>query len=111
DFVAARGVEAKKFAGMYAWLKFPGLEPSVDAGIGRSIPLSERDSYRDNWWCTAAFASNTDSESAKKRSEIMSPVFITNAQRAIAAKEQAMLSFGAAPNYISQQVLKWATSN
>ncbi len=113
NFVAARGLDARRFAAIYAWLKFPGLEPRVDVGIGRSIPLSEQDSYRDNWWCAAAFATDSSEASAKKRaaSEIMSPVFLTNAQRANAGKEFTMLSMGAAPNYISQQVLKWATSN
>lgn len=116
NFLTARGLEASRFAGIYAWLKFPGLEPIVDAGIGRSIPLGEQDSYRDNWWCSAAFASTTadSEESAKKRAanEVMSPVFLTNAQRANASKEYSILSsVGAGPNYISQQVVAWATSN
>jgi hypothetical protein len=114
NFLAARDPEAKKFAAIYAWLKFPGLEPIVDAGVGRLIPLGEQDSYRDNWWCSAALAANAEQEEgAKKRAanEVMAPAFMTSAQRANASKEYVMLSMGAAPNYISQQVVEWATRN
>jgi hypothetical protein len=115
-FLAAPDWQARQFAGIYAWLKFPGLEPVVDVGIGRQIPLGEQDSYRDNWWCSAAYtASAVDSEeSAKKRAadEVLAPAFLTKTQQANAGKEYALLSsLGAAPNYISQQVVAWATRN
>lgn len=116
NFLAARDPEAKQFAAIYAWLKFPGMEPIVDAGIGRSIPLGEQDSYRDNWWCSAAFTANPSDaeEGAKKHTAIeeMSPAFLTKAQRANAGKEYAMISsLGAGPNYISRAVVEWATSH
>jgi hypothetical protein len=116
NFLAAPDWQAKQFAAIYAWLRFPGLEPTVDTGIGRQIPLSEQDSYRDNWWCSAAYIASTDNseESAKKRAanEVMAPAFLTSAQQANAGKEYALLSsLGAAPNYISQQVVAWATRN
>jgi tetratricopeptide (TPR) repeat protein len=116
NFLAAHDPQAKQFAGIYAWLKFPGLEPIVDAGIGRQIPLGEQDSYRDNWWCAAAFTPSTDDseDGAKKRAanEVMAPAFLTRAQQANANKEYVLLSsLGAAPNYISQQVVEWATRN
>jgi len=116
NFLAARDPGAKEFAAIYAWLKFPGLEPIVDTGIGRSTPLGEQDSYRDNWWCSAAFTANPDNaeEGAKKHAakEEMPPAFLTRAQRANANKEYAMISsLGAGPNYISRQVVEWATSH
>ena len=46
--------DARRFAGAYLALKFPGLRPHVTAGIGRGSTLEELDSYRDNWWCSAA---------------------------------------------------------
>jgi hypothetical protein len=115
-FLAAPDWQARQFAGIYAWLKFPGLEPVVDVGIGRQIPLGEQDSYRDNWWCSAAYtASVVDSEeSGKKRAanEVLAPSFLTRAQQANASKEYVLLSsVGAAPNYISQRVVEWATRN
>jgi hypothetical protein len=116
NFLAAPDWQAKQFAAIYAWLKFPGLEPVVDVGIGRQIALGEQDSYRDNWWCSAAYTPSTDTseEGAKKHAanEIFAPAFLTRAQQANASKEHVLLSsLGAAPNYISQQVVAWATKN
>ncbi|HEX3281745.1 MAG TPA: hypothetical protein VHR36_10990 [Pyrinomonadaceae bacterium] len=116
NFLAAPDWQAKQFAGIYAWLKFPGLEPIVDTGIGRQTPLGEQDSYRDNWWCSAALAAATnngeDGEKKRAANEVMAPTFLTRAQQANASKEYALLSsLGAAPNYISQQVVAWATRN
>jgi hypothetical protein len=118
EYVSARGPEAKKFAAIYLWLKFPGLEPVVDAGVGRLGPLDGQDSYRDNWWCAAASyapASNP-TEEHKHLGELATdkrvPVFLTAAQRATAEKEYAMLTtLGAAPNYLCREVLDWATKN
>jgi hypothetical protein len=118
EYISAQGPAAKRFAAIYAWLKFPGLEPVVDAGIGRQGSLAEQDSYRDNWWCSAAFiASDTSATDEKKQAAELSaqkriPIFLTAAQRATAEKEYAMLAaLGAAPNYLSRQVLDWATNN
>jgi hypothetical protein len=116
NFLAAPDWQAKQFAGIYAWLKFPGLEPIVDPGMGRQTPLNEQDGYRDNWWCSAAYtaAANTAEDDAKKRAanEVKAPAFLTRVQQANASKEYALLnSLGAAPNYISQQVMAWATRN
>ena len=112
-FLVTQDPAAKKFAAIYAWLKFPGLEPVVDSGLGRTTALGEQDSYRDNWWCSAAFTSNvSDSAAAKKRQSLAGPAFLTRAQRTIASREYATLStLGAAPNYIAQQVVEWATKN
>jgi hypothetical protein len=115
EYAAASEPDAKKFSAIYAWLKFPGLEPVVDAGPGRGA-LDEQDSYRDNWWCSAAAlsAETTGSEEKKPESGIpaerMSPAFLTAAQRAGAERQYATLaSFGAAPNYLCRQVIEWAT--
>jgi hypothetical protein len=97
---------ARKFSGIYAWLKFPGMEPVVDAGSGRGTPLKEQDSYRDNWWCSAALA-----EPATKEKRSL-PIFLSAAQQTIADAEFATLSsFGAAPNYLCRQVIEWATQH
>jgi len=106
----------KKFSAIYAWLKFPGLEPVIDVGSGRGTPLNEQDSYRDNWWCAAALAEPQANAGDAKNSGPFagkpSPNFLTAAQRATAEKEYAVLaSFGAAPNYLCRQVIEWATSH
>ena len=112
DYTSTPEPAAKKFSAIYAWLKFPGLEPVVDSGSGRGTPLNEQDSYRDNWWCAAALAEQQTEKDAGGGTGKTSPNFLTAAQRATAAKEYAVLaSFGAAPNYLCRQVIEWATSH
>jgi hypothetical protein len=108
----------KKFAAIYGWLKTPGLEPIVDAGLGREMPLHQQDVYRDNWWCTAAteFIPVIEKDarealpfaSAGRRA----PAFLSPAELQKGESEWKSLSaFGATPNYISQQVIAWANSH
>lgn len=119
EYASAGDPAAKKFAAIYAWLKFPGLEPVIDTGVGRGTPLNERDSYRDNWWCSAAVPTTEPDETdenkkltAAKASDKPTPVFLTTAERATADKEYAALfALGAAPNYLCRQVIEWATKN
>jgi hypothetical protein len=104
---------------LYAWLKIPGIEPVVDAGIGRNMPLNQQDSYRDNWWCGATFGPSTETVAEDKeetasftKSSISSPLFLNEAQHQAGTKEWAKLkSLGAMPNYLSKQVIQWATKN
>jgi hypothetical protein len=117
-YLSATTPEAKKFAAIYAWLKFPGLEPVVDIGIGRQEPLNKQDSLRDNWWCTAAYSAvpNSDDEDTGPASftgfSKQPPPFLSSAQRASGEREWKTLdALGATPNYISQQVIQWATKN
>jgi len=121
DFTNASQPDAARFAALYAWLKFPGLEPVVDAGIIRRADLGEQDVYRDNWWCGSAFPAGlvtTDEKNEKKDGSEFKldletlPVFLTKPQRAEAAKEYSMLmALGAAPNYLCRQVVQWGTKN
>jgi hypothetical protein len=118
DFRITQG-DDKNFSGLYAWLKLPGIEPVVDAGIGRDTPLNQQDSYRDNWWCGATFetpsepvAEDKDEIASFTKSSISSPLFLSEAQRQAGAKEWDRLkSLGAMPNYLSKQVIQWATKN
>lgn len=106
--------DEKKFAAIYAWLKTPGLEPVVDAGVARQQPLTEQDSYRDNWWCSSFFVPAT----AEENREVIQftavttgkpPRFLSPAEVERGAKEWATLSaLGTAPNYIVRQVIQWA---
>lgn len=107
----------KKFSAIYTWLKTPGLEPVVDAGIGRDAPLYEQDQYRDNWWCGAAFVPASAEENREvsqftATTSIAPPRFLSAQDADKGAKERAALAaLGAAPNYISKQVIQWATSH
>lgn len=117
EYAGASEPGAKRFAAIYAWLKFPGLEPVIDTGVGRGTPLNERDSYRDNWWCSAVMVATDETEenqkaAGAKASDKPTPAFLTAAERAAADKEYAALTaLGAAPNYLCRQVIEWATKN
>lgn len=118
QYLSAPGPEAKKFAGIYAWLKFPGLQPMVTSGIGRGTPLNEQDSYRDNWWCGATLLPPDPEESSAGKDtsapavtanvDAGSPLFLTVAQKTAAKNEYARLrALGAAPNYLAKETIAW----
>lgn len=116
EYSSAAQPDEKKFAAIYAWLKTPGLEPVVDAGVGRQDPVTQQDSYRDNWWCASSFVPTTPEE----KSEVVQftavttgapPRFLSPAESATAEKEWSTLrSLGTAPNYIIRQVVQWANT-
>jgi hypothetical protein len=117
-FLTAETDDAKRFTAIYAWLKFPGLEPVVDRGVPREN-LNEQDIYRDNWWCTAAFPTTptVEEEGSSAADPFVAPKevrvsFLSAAERETARKERLALDgIGAAPNYICQQVIQWATKS
>jgi hypothetical protein len=123
DFAQPQQPDAAKFAALYAWLKFPGLEPVVDAGVGRRTPLNQQDSFRDNWWCSAAISleSGGQAESGASQRTTAPPItvkgqanlsFLSDAQKAAGAKEYARLvAVGAAPNYLCREVIDWAVKH
>lgn len=113
SYRAATQAEDKKYAALYAWLKFPGLEPVVDIGFGREEPLSKQDLYRDNWWCRSYFTPGTPEES--QESVVFTakagppPAFLSPVEVQKGASEVvALRALGTAPNYISRQVIEWA---
>src|SRR5262249_45441909 len=105
----AAAPDEKRFNAIYAWLKFPGLEPVVDSGVGSTVPLAEQDSYRDNWWCRAPVTTEPDATEPETEKGILaaafaidrnpaSPPFLTPAQRQAADREYARLTAaGAGP--------------
>lgn len=106
EYTNAPEPAAKKFSAIYAWLKFPGLEPVIDTGSGRGTPLNEQDSYRDNWWCSAALRESATKEISS------SPIFLTAGQQEAAESENTTLAaFGAGPNYLCRQVIEWAAKH
>lgn len=117
DYLAARQPDAKKFSAIYAWLKFPGLEPVVDVGVGRQTPLNQQDIYRDNWWCSASFNAGPVSEDEEgvrsfTATSSQSPHFLSPAELANGTREWTTLNaLGAAPNYLCRQVIQWANKS
>lgn len=115
-YLSGNTPQAKKFSAIYAWLKFPGLEPVVDIGVGRRTPLQSQDSYRDNWWCGNAYylpeeeqeneVTGPPSFTASNTHELL---FLSPAEKETAKQQWSTLgALGAAPNYIAQNVVQWA---
>jgi tetratricopeptide (TPR) repeat protein len=115
-YLSATTPQAKRFSAIYAWLKFPGLEPVVDIGVGRRTPLQSQDTYRDNWWCGNAYYLPEE----EKENEVTGPpsftsnnehelLFLSPTEKETAKQQWSTLgALGAAPNYISQNVIQWA---
>ena len=116
EYLSATTPQAKKSAAIYAWLKYPGLEPVVDIGIGRRTPLAQQDTYRDNWWCAASYQpsqgedeSEADNPASVAARNPLPLLFLSAADKTNAEREWKTLQApGAAPNYIAQQVIQWA---
>lgn len=119
--------DARKFSALYAMLKFSGLRPHVDAGVGRTTPVGELDQYRDNWWCaftlearphgsgddgnnTAWTRKSLADTNRPARGEATSSLrFLSASQTAAASREAARLSaLGAAPNYFARLAVEFA---
>ena len=119
SYQAANTAEARRFTAAYIALKFPGLRPTVTPGLGRSTPIGEVDSFRDNWWCLAASSrpleadATADQETNTPKSSTQRlPAFLSPSEQAAAAKEVGTLNaLGVAPNYLSRTVIEWANKN
>lgn len=120
-FATAQTPAAKKFAAIFLWLRTPGFEPVVDQGVGRESVVTKQDTYRDNWWCAAAYAgSEIPPDTGDDEEELPSftaistgtPSFLTTQEKSAALKEYSILkNFGAAPNYLARQVIQFANSS
>lgn len=116
EYVSATTPQTKKFSAFYAWLKSPGLEPVVDIGVGRTTKIQEQETYRDNWWCRAAFpptegeGESTNDAPLSFTSRAVHPLlFLSNAQKIAGEREaNALNQLGAAPNYIAREAIQFA---
>lgn len=118
SYLATTQPDEKKFTALYVWLTSPGLEPVVDAGVGRETPLHQQDSLRDNWWCSSYFQPGIPDEDRDVVVQFTAtttgppPRFLSAAELEKANQEwTALKAFGTAPNYISRQVVQWANSH
>src|ERR1700730_11921221 len=108
--------DARRFAAAYLSLKFPGFRPYVTAGIRRTTPMDEIDSYRDNWWCTeppmSGDASQGEDEAGKaKHKPATTPEFLRSSQTLAAKQFAALQALGTAPNYLCRIAIEWADRN
>ncbi len=125
--------EARRFAAVLLMLRFPGTRPYIGVEVSmRLTSLEKIDSLRDNWWCAATdpsaldlpnfFQINRGAARTLESDELAwtavsatsqdLPDFLGQTQQNAAKEEwQRLVALGAAPNYLSQQVLEWAQKN
>jgi hypothetical protein len=107
--------DARRFSAAFLSLKFPGLRPYASAGIGRTTPLQEIDSYRDNWWCVEPPAPSSgpigEDEEAKKTKPIPLPEFLSASRTLATTQFAALQALGMAPNYLCRIAIAWAEKN
>ena len=116
----AKTSEERRFAVVFTIMHFPGLRPFADGPYPRSTPFEKVDSYRDNWWCKD-FGEITDHPNffrsfyyqnvpAEVDLSGSAPAFLDGAEKLQAASERQQLhALGAAPTYLPQTVIDWAT--
>ena len=117
EYAGAKTDEARAFAGAALMLKFPGVLPYVRAGVGRKTPVGEIDNFRKNWWCQLhpgqPLISYTDRWFADpERPAPEFPAFLTERQTEATRSElEILFEIPTGPNYLSEQVTKWAVKN
>jgi hypothetical protein len=92
----------RHFTAVYTLLRYPGLEPSTDWGIGRTTPLGEIDDFRDNWWCRISGAGT-------EQRDMLALAFLSDDERRIAQQQWlALQAVPTGPNYLAAETIAWA---
>jgi len=114
----AATTEARRFAAAFLSLKHPGLRPYVSAGLGRSTPLNEIDSYRDNYWCaeppfslSGPPSEGEGGDDKAKTKTAVPPAFLKPSQGLAARQFAALKALGTAPNYFCRIAIDWTEKN
>jgi hypothetical protein len=110
SYLTAKDGAERQDAMLYLILKFPGMRPYVDAGMGRQTAHAQIDSYRDNWWCEAAgWGDNRYNPSDSQAPPPQAPGFLSAALRAAVSEERQKLeALEIGPNYLCTRVVEWA---
>jgi hypothetical protein len=109
--------DARRFAAAFLSLKFPGLRPFVQSGIGRTTAVDDIDSYRDNYWCVeppappAGAPSDEDPQEANKKRPVVAPDFLKATQSVGARQFAEVQAMGNAPNYLCRMAIEWTEKN
>lgn len=129
SFSTAVSADERTFAASYAILRSPGLRPFIEANVGRDTPTQELDNFRNNWWCSLApqtpgankpgvyssYPWRSLSSALKQiypQGTIPTPAFLTTEEQHAAAAELEKLSgLPPAPNWLAEQVFRFAKSH
>ncbi len=108
SYLAAKDIAERKDASLYLILKFPGMRPYVEAGIGRLTSHGEIDNYRDNWWGPVTGVLKYD-PSTSQAPPLQTPGFLSAAQKAAIAGESKKLGeLEIGPNDLCTRAVEWA---
>ncbi len=107
QYLDAADPTARTYAATYSLLKLPALRPFAESGYGRLAPVTEIDSYRDNWWCAPE---NSAANAANSAEMSIAPTFITDAQRAEARREfDQIAKLGDSATYLARRAVEFGT--
>ena len=122
----AKDAESRRFAAVDTILKFPGLRPYVNSGLGRLERLDGVNSLRDNWWCKLVPGIDFDFSNYEKINAELVPNIPKSAQRQGPSfapfltgeqKEQVrdelkrLTSIGPGTDYLGERILAWAKNH
>lgn len=108
-YLDAQTAQERSNAALYVLLKFPGLSPMLDTGVGTFSTIEETEYYLEiAWWCSPSLTEFTDNGD-EVRKVIAKPMFLSPAQSEVARRERvALIAIGDAKSYLGKQVLVWA---
>jgi hypothetical protein len=106
-FLAAKTLQAKKFASLYLILKHTDLSPYIASGMGTAAENYRM--YATQWWCEP-YDGEYDDEGEKLLDKISpKPSFLTKLQSETAQAELKKLkTIGDAPKFFGAKVIEWA---
>lgn len=112
NYISAKTAIERNNAATYALLKLPALRPFAESGYGRLAPITEIDSYRDNWWCAPVnYEFNNKGEKVSLTNQ-PTPAFLTSAQIAVAKAElEQIKKLGAGSTFIARRAIEFATKS
>ncbi len=122
-YQAAPDDPSRSFAAAWLMLNNPGMRPSIEAGFGRSTPITKIDGFRDNWWCPVGAAPNDRSVSSPAdvlNAPLMllyqrGPVeasFLSASERADARHEaERLASAPAAASLLAREAVEWVEAH
>jgi hypothetical protein len=137
SYRVAQTNEARRFAGVVTVLRFPGLRPLTQPGLGRIEGIKQIDDYRDNWWCDprsdrdygvwndrlsvlpfgpaqkqAATPETQSSGGQTVKDSGPAPLFLSAAERKQAlAENDTLAKLGTAPNLLASESIRWAKAH
>jgi hypothetical protein len=112
SYISAKTALERNNAATYALLKLPVLRPFAESGYGRLAPITEIDSFRDNWWCAPVdYKFNNKGEKVSLANQPI-PAFLTPTQIAGAKTElEQIRKLGAGSTFAARRAVEFATKS